>query len=94
MRPPFDPAGTEPRPGRRTLYLPAIGAIQAATPGSLDGGVLAARLVVAAFALAPVGAYLGPSAIVGLLVLALVALTVFEVNRPNRRAGVAEGPAS
>ena len=77
------------------LYLIAIGAIQGATPSSLAATVLTARLAVAAFALvlAPVGAFLSRLALVGLLVLALVALTVFEANGSQRRAGDAEEPA-
>ncbi len=81
--------------GGVALYLLAIAAIQGATPSSLDNGVLVARLAAAAFALAlaSVGAYLSPPALVGFLVLALVALTIFEANRTEKRAGAAGEPA-
>ena len=82
--------------GGVALYLLAVGAVQRATPSSLDNSVLAARLAAAAFTLAliPAGAYLSPPVLVGLLALTLVALTIFEANRPQRRARDAEEPAS
>jgi low temperature requirement protein LtrA len=67
------------------LYLLAISAIQLATPTSLRGDVVALRLGVAILvaALAPLGVYLNPLTLVGLLALLLVSLTAFEVSRPE-----------
>jgi low temperature requirement protein LtrA len=68
-----------------SLYLLAISAIQLATPTSLRTGVVALRLGVAIVvaALAPLGVYLNPLVLVGLLALILVGLTAFEVSRPE-----------
>ena len=67
-------------------YLLAISAIQLATPTSLRGDVVTLRLGVAIVvaALAPLGAYLNPLTLVGLVALLLVGLTAFEVSRPDR----------
>ena len=65
------------------LYLLAISAIQLATPTSLRRDVVALRLGVAVVALALLGVYLNPLALVGLLALLLVGLTAFEVSRPD-----------
>jgi low temperature requirement protein LtrA len=79
--------------GGLALYLLSVSAIQRATPRSLGSGALAARLLVAAtaLALAPFGSYLAAPLLVGILSLALIALTVFE----NTTAGddVADEPA-
>ena len=78
--------------GGIALYLLALSAIRWATPSSLGGCVLAARLVVAvALGLAPLGAYLGPLALVGLLALVLVGLTAFE-HRIYRDPAWRQGP--
>jgi len=71
--------------GGISLYLLAISAIQLATPTSLRGDVVALRLSVAILvaALAPLGVYLNPLVLVGLLALLLVGLTAFEVSRPE-----------
>ena len=71
--------------GGTSLYLLAISAIQLATPTSLRGSVVALRLGVAIVvaALAPLGVYLNPLTLVGLLALLLVGLTAFEISRPN-----------
>ena len=68
-----------------SLYLLAISAIHLATPTSLRGDVVALRLgsAVVAAALAPLGVYLNPLALVVLLALILVGLTAFEVSRPE-----------
>jgi low temperature requirement protein LtrA len=82
--------------GGISLYLLAIGAVQRATPGSLANDVLAARLSVAAFAafLMPLGAYLGPLALVCILAISLSGLTAFETRRPGRAASDAVAPAT
>jgi low temperature requirement protein LtrA len=71
--------------GGISLYLLAISAIQLATPTSLRTDVVALRLGVAILvaALAPLGVYLNPLTLVGLLALILVGLTAFEVSRPD-----------
>lgn len=71
--------------GGISLYLLAISAIHLATPTSLRGDVIALRLgsAVVVAALAPLGVYLSPLALVGLLALILVRLTAFEVSRPE-----------
>lgn len=71
--------------GGISLYLLAISAIQLATPTSLRTDVVALRLGVAILvaALAPLGVYLNPLILVGLLALILVGLTAFEVSRPE-----------
>ncbi len=72
--------------GGISLYLLAISAIQLATPTSLRGYIVALRLGVAivVVALAPLGVYLNPLVLVGLLTLLLVGLTAFEVSRSER----------
>jgi len=71
--------------GGISLYLLAISAIQLATPTSLRGDVAALRLggAILVAALAPLGVYLIPLVLVGLLALILVGLTAFEVSRPE-----------
>ncbi len=68
--------------GGVSLYLLALCAIQLATPTSLQNGVVAGRLTTAFFAaaLVPLGALLSPLLLVGLLALALTALTAFEAR--------------
>ena len=70
--------------GGISLYLLAISAIQLATPTSLRGDLVALRLGVAIVvaALAPLGVYLKPLTLVGLLALFLIGLTAFELSRP------------
>ena len=72
--------------GGISLYLLAISTIQLATPTSLRGDVAALRLGVAIVvaALAPLGVYLNPLTLVGLLAVLLVGLTAFEISRPDR----------
>lgn len=77
--------------GGVALYLVALSAIQAATPSSLEGRVLVARLVVAAVILAPLpvlAGLLGAPVLVGLLALLLAGLTAFEVVSRGRRRPV------
>jgi low temperature requirement protein LtrA len=71
--------------GGISLYLLAISAIQFATPTSLRTDIVTLRLGVAIVvaALAPLGVYLNPLTLVGLLALLLVGLTAFEVSRPE-----------
>jgi low temperature requirement protein LtrA len=71
--------------GGISLYLLAISAIQFATPTSLRTDIVTLRLGVAIVvaALAPLGVYLNPLMLVGLLALLLVGLTAFEVSRPE-----------
>ncbi|MCA1716846.1 MAG: low temperature requirement protein A [Actinobacteria bacterium] len=72
--------------GGISLYLLAISAIQLATPTSLRTDVVALRLgvTIVVAALAPLGVYLNPLVLVGLLALLLVGLTAFEVSRSER----------
>ena len=84
--------------GGISLYLLAISAIQLATPTSLRGSLVALRLgvVIVVAALAPVGIYLNPLTLVGLLALLLVGLTAFEISRmghpPAKTAEVPSDP--
>jgi hypothetical protein len=82
--------------GGVSLYLLAITAIQLATPTSLRTYVVASRLGVAfvVAALAPLGAYLNPPTLVGLLALILVGLTAFEVSRPDHPTTTPEKASS
>jgi low temperature requirement protein LtrA len=68
--------------GGISLYLLAISAIQLATPTSLRGDLVALRLgaAIVVAALAPLGVYLKPLTLVGLLALFLVGLTAFELS--------------
>ena len=79
--------------GGVALYLLSITVVQPLSPPPLPPkGVLAARLVVSAFALVLVlaGTALSPPVLVGLLALALAGLTAFEVvyaGWPGRGSG-------
>jgi low temperature requirement protein LtrA len=81
--------------GGVALYLLAITVVQPLSPPPLPKGTLAARLTVAAFALALAlaGAALSPPVLVGLLALALVGLTTFEVAYAGRLGGVSGATA-
>lgn len=65
--------------GGTFLYLLAISAIHPLSPSPLPKVALAARLLVAAFALALVSSGLPPPVLVGALTLALTGLTFLEV---------------
>ena len=71
--------------GGISLYLLAISAIQLATPASLRGDVVTLHLgvTIVVAALAPLGVYLNPLTLVGLLALLLIGLTAFEVSRAS-----------
>jgi low temperature requirement protein LtrA len=75
--------------GGVALYLLAITIVHPLSPPPLPKSALAARLIVAAFALAlaVAGTGLFPPVIVGLLALALAGLTVFEVAFAGRLGG-------
>ncbi len=75
--------------GGVALYLLAITVLHPLAPRPFSKSALAARLVVAAFALALAlaGGTLSPPVLVGLLALALAGLTVFEVAYVGRLAG-------
>ena len=66
--------------GGTALYLISVSAIQRATPRSLNGGALAARVLVAVLALAlvPLGPLVDTPFMVGVLSLAMIGLTLFE----------------
>jgi hypothetical protein len=72
--------------GGIALYLVAVAVPHPLSPRSLPKSALAMRLGVAAFAsaLALAGTALSPPVLVGLLALALVGLTFFEVGRVGR----------
>jgi predicted permease len=74
--------------GGISLYLLAISAIQLATPASLRGDVVPLHLgvTIVVVALAPLGVYLNPLTLVGLLALLLVALMALEISRPSHPA--------
>jgi low temperature requirement protein LtrA len=76
--------------GGVALYLLAITIVHPLSPPALPKSALAARLVVAAFALALAGSGLSPPVLVGLLALALAGLTAFEVTwvgKPGEEPG-------
>ena len=75
--------------GGVALYLLAITTVQPLSPPPLPKSALAARLVVAAFALALAlaGIVLPPPVLVGLLALALAGLTAFEVVYARQSSG-------
>ena len=82
--------------GGVSIYLLVVAVLHRLSPEPPTGRASAARLVVAAFALAlvPLGGVLSPPALVGLLALALVGLTAFEGLGAGQRAGDRDHPSA